>query len=373
MDNKLKARVLAATVCAGLALPSYAEEFDKQFYIGLGVGASQLEPSTKNTGYSVEENQDFGGKVYLGMDFAKRWSGEVYYGDLGAAELENTAIDRAGDINYKLFGLSGLFHFYNTQGDDGLMGRTGWDFFAKAGIGALDNSSDLPFKKQEGTHFMLGLGTEYEWNNGFAVRLEGETFDKDVQLITVGLLKRFGKERAAMPVPIPVPEPVVEVEPAPVIEVAPEPIIIEPVILDDDHDGVLNEVDKCPETDAGSEVNDLGCDLFNGVIEGVQFESSSAVLTGDSKQILNEVADKLQANPEVKVAVMGHTDNQGKAKTNLDLSAERSVSVVKYLMSRGVANVRLQPEAYGESRPRADNETAEGRFANRRVEFRQLK
>lgn len=373
MDKNLKSRILAATLCTGLALPSYAEDFDKQYYIGLGVGASQLEPSVKDTGYSVEENQDFGGKIYLGMDFAKRWSGEVYYGDLGAAELENTGINSAGEITYKLYGLSGLFHIFNTQGDDGLMNRTGWDVFAKAGVGALDNSSDLPFEKQKGTHIMLGLGTEYEWKNGLAVRLEAETFDEDVQFVTLGLLKRFGKERAAMPAPMPVPEPIIEVEPEPVIEVAPEPIIITPVILDDDNDGVLNEVDKCLETEAGREVNEQGCDLFNGVIEGVQFESSSAVLAGDSKQILNDVADKLQANPEVRVAVMGHTDNQGKAKANLDLSAKRSVSVVKYLMSRGVANVRLQPEAYGESRPRASNETAEGRVANRRVEFRQLK
>lgn len=373
MYKNLKFRVLTAIACAGLALPSYAEEFDKQYYIGMGLGVSQLEPRTTNTGYSVVDEQDFGGKLFLGVDLAKRWGLEVYYGDLGAAALENKSISSQGDINYKLFGASGLFHFYNTQGDQGLMNRSGWDFFAKAGIGALDNSSDLPYKKQEGSHYMLGLGTEYEWKNGFALRLEGETFDEDVQFVTLGLVKRFGKNQA--PAPVAAPAPVIEVEPEsePVIEVAPELVIVEPVILDDDSDGVLNEVDQCPETEAGKEVNGLGCDLFNAVIEGLQFETSSAVLTQESKVLLSEVAEKLRANPDVKVAVMGHTDNQGMAKANLDLSAKRAVSVVTYLMSQGILNLRMQPEAYGESRPRASNETSEGRFANRRVEFRQLK
>lgn len=373
MYKKLKFRVLTAVVCTGLALPGYAEKFDKQYYIGLGLGVSQLEPRTTNTGYTVVDEQDFGGKVFFGMDFAKRWGLEVYYGDLGAASLENKTINSKGDIDYKLFGLSGLFHIFNTQGDEGLMNRSGWDFFAKAGVGGLDNTSDLPYKKQEGSHYMMGLGTEYEWNNGFALRLEGETFDKDVQFVTLGLVKRFGKNRAPAPVVAPAPAPLVEVDPTPVIEVAPEPVIVEPVILDDDEDGVLNEVDQCPETKAGMEVNELGCDLFNGVIEGVQFETSSAVLTEESKTILSDVAEKLRANPDIKVAVMGHTDNQGTAKANLDLSAKRSISVVRYLMSRGILNLRLQPEAFGESKPRASNATPEGRIANRRVEFRQLK
>ncbi len=370
MVNKLKTRILPAIVIAGLALPGYAEEFDNQYYLGLGLGVSQLEPKTNNTGYSVVDEQDFGGKIFVGMDFTKRWGVEVYYADLGAAALENNAINRSGDINYKLYGLSGLLHLYNSQGDEGLMNRRGWDVFAKAGIGGLDNSSDLPYKKQESSHYMLGLGTEYEWENGFALRLEGETFDKDVQFVSLGLLKRFGKDSPApVAAPVVLPEP----EPEPVIEVAPTPVVVKPVILDDDSDGVLNEVDRCPETVADQEVNEAGCDIFNAVIEGVQFETSSTVLTEESKTILDDVAEKLRASPDVKVAVMGHTDNQGLAKTNLDLSAKRAISVVRYLMSRGILNLRLQPEAYGESRPRTSNATAEGRYANRRVEFRQLK
>ena len=102
MYKKFNTRVLAAAMIAGLALPSYAEGFDNQYYLGLGLGVSQLEPKTNNTGYKVVDEQDFGGKIFFGMDFAKRWGLEVYYGDLGAAALENTAINSKGDIHYSM-------------------------------------------------------------------------------------------------------------------------------------------------------------------------------------------------------------------------------------------------------------------------------
>ncbi len=380
---KTSKRVLTFTIVATLVLPVYADDFDNRFYGGIGLGISQLEPGTDNTGYEVEDKQDFGGKVYLGMDFAKNWGAELYYGDLGAAALENAGLGISGEIEYKVFGLSGLYHFYNNHGTEGLLNRSGWDWFVKAGIGSLDNSSDLPFRKQKGTHVMLGLGTEYEWDNGFAIRLEGETFDEDVQLFSLGLLKRFGgssaDDFAAEPVitPAPVAEPDVapEPEPQPQIQVAPAPVnvVIEaPEPVDDDKDGVTNESDICPDTVAGAEVNEKGCDVFSGVLEGVQFESGSSNLTEQSRVVLDGVAEKLQKSPDVRVAIMAHTDNSGAAKANLDLSKQRAISVVRYLMSKGIKINRMRPEAYGESRPRATNATPEGRFANRRVEFRRI-
>ncbi|MCB1754364.1 MAG: OmpA family protein [Gammaproteobacteria bacterium] len=374
MHTTFKLTAISCMVLTGFATSGQAKDFDNRYYLGFGLGMSNLEPETNNSGYSVEDKNDAAGKLYLGMDFAKHWGAELYYADLGAASLENENVDRKGDIDYKVFGLSALYHFYNNHGSEGMMNRSGWDWFAKAGIGSLDNSSDLPFKKQKGTHVMLGLGTEYEWQNGFAVRLEGETFDKDAQLISLGLLKRFGGERSEpLPPPAPIPEPMPE--PEPVIEVAPEPVpvIIEaPEPLDTDSDGVADEADLCPATAPGTVVNKDGCDAFNGVLEGVQFESGSARLTSESMLILDDVAEQLKANPTVQVAVMAHTDNTGAAQANLELSKQRSISVVRYLMGKGIQGNRMRPEAYGESQPRASNATPEGRFANRRVEFKQL-
>ena len=379
----------ALLVGSGMASVAGAADFQHRFYGGLGLGISQLEPETKDTGFEVDDKQDLGGKVYLGMDFARRWSAEIYYGDLGAAALDkpnpgaaaldNPNKDTQGDIDYALFGLAALYHFYNNRGTDGLMRRAGWDWFAKAGVGSLDNSSDLPFKKQKGTHVMLGLGTEYGWDNGFAIRLEGETFDQDVQFVSVGLLKRFGGDhtsaRTAPPTPVAPPPVAAEPpEPPPVPVPAPMPVVPEstPMIGDADSDGVNDEDDACPDTLPGSEVNEQGCDVFSGVLEGVQFESGSARLTTQSQEVLQGVALELLQHPDVRVAVMAHTDNSGAAKANLALSKQRAISVVRYLMSLGVAVKRMRPVAYGESRPRASNATPEGRLANRRVEFQRI-
>lgn len=112
--------------------------------------------------------------------------------------------------------------------------------------------------------------------------------------------------------------------------------------------------------------------MFKGVIEGVNFETSSSRLTAEAVTILEGVASTLIQNPGIRVTVEAHTDNQGNAESNLELSKQRAVSVAKFLVERGVTSDRLQPQAYGESRPRASNSTPEGRRANRRVEFNSL-
>ena len=63
---------------------------------------------------------------------------------------------------------------------------------------------------------------------------------------------------------------------------------------------------------------------------------------------------------------------QSAAAGNLELSKQRALAVARYLLGRGVEASRLQPEAYGESRPMVSNATAEGRAMNRRIELRRL-
>ena len=73
--------------------------------------------------------------------------------------------------------------------------------------------------------------------------------------------------------------------------------------------------------------------------------------------------------PKLTVEVAGHTDNVGDAKKNLTLSAQRAKSVVAYLISKGVATARMSPKGYGDTLPKADNATDEGKATNRRTEF----
>ncbi|MEC9364185.1 MAG: OmpA family protein [Pseudomonadota bacterium] len=140
---------------------------------------------------------------------------------------------------------------------------------------------------------------------------------------------------------------------------------------DADNDGVPNDADRCPDTPAGAQVDAIGCVIAQTmVLRGVNFENDSAVLADESRDILDGVADSLKSQPNVRVEIGGHTDSMGNDTYNDSLSQQRAESVRQYLISRGVEAGRMEAMGYGEFKPIASNETAEGRAENRRVEFK---
>lgn len=104
----------------------------------------------------------------------------------------------------------------------------------------------------------------------------------------------------------------------------------------------------------------------------VNFASASAALNGaPSFDLLNKLATAANA-PECasfRIAVVGHTDSQGDAGYNLELSRKRANSVVAYLADNGVELSRMSYEGMGETKPIADNSTSAGMAKNRRIEF----
>jgi OOP family OmpA-OmpF porin len=144
--------------------------------------------------------------------------------------------------------------------------------------------------------------------------------------------------------------------------------------LDSDRDGVVDRLDKCPGTRAGAKVDANGCELQEvTVLKGVNFATNSATLTPQSMTILDQTAATLSRNPDVRAEVAGHTDSTGSAARNRVLSQQRAESVVRYLVSKGANPANLTARGYGPDQPVADNKTAQGRSANRRVELRILK
>lgn len=85
-----------------------------------------------------------------------------------------------------------------------------------------------------------------------------------------------------------------------------------------------------------------------------------------------EVLTLLQQNPQLRLAVQGHTDNAGTAAHNQQLSTARAQAVVAELAKAGIAANRLQAAGFGQTKPLADNATEEGRAKNRRVELVKL-
>jgi OmpA-OmpF porin, OOP family len=107
--------------------------------------------------------------------------------------------------------------------------------------------------------------------------------------------------------------------------------------------------------------------LANRIIE---FESGSALLTPRGAKILDEMAAVMQKLGKQSIQILGHTDSQGQAETNLILSQSRADAVRRYLINRNVAGDRLAASGLGAAEPIASNSTVEGRARNRRIEFR---
>lgn len=141
-------------------------------------------------------------------------------------------------------------------------------------------------------------------------------------------------------------------------------------IADADSDGISDALDDCPDTPADTLVYASGCEIVTGVIEGLSFAPGETELSVDSRVVLSKLVDGFARYPDVVLAVEGHTDNRGAAAANLELSKERVLSVVRYMVANGISADRIKPYGYGESRPRAANATAEGREQNRRIEIR---
>lgn len=105
------------------------------------------------------------------------------------------------------------------------------------------------------------------------------------------------------------------------------------------------------------------------VLDYIFFETGKAVLKSGSFAELDSLSMQLVKVPEAKIEIIGHTDNVGDPKKNLQLSEDRAKAVAEYLVLKGVDPGRLSFKGAGSGNPSHDNSTAEGRKKNRRVEL----
>lgn len=106
------------------------------------------------------------------------------------------------------------------------------------------------------------------------------------------------------------------------------------------------------------------------VTRGILFDSGSDRIKGGSYGTLKDIATVLTDNPEVKVAIIGHTDSDGEEAANLDLSKRRAAAVKDALTKEfGIAAARMETDGKGEGQPAGTNDTPQGKANNRRVEF----
>ncbi len=163
-------------------------------------------------------------------------------------------------------------------------------------------------------------------------------------------------------------------------------------VLDSDDDGVADNLDACPNTPPNTPVDARGCPTtaeqaiesattaakqtestgFDWSFPRPTFAFDSARLSSEAKRKLDDSLVQIRENPRARFEIAGHTDSVGPAAYNLGLSERRALAAKVYLKARGVADDRLVTKGYGESQPIADNNTAEGRAQNRRVEIKMI-
>lgn len=316
----------------------YENRVGRHIYAGLGIGASRLEPDTsKVVGRDVNDRVEGAGQVTIGMDLNRLLALEIHSADLGSA-----GISPSGRINYHMHGASALLYAGGARNNYRRQGLTG---FGRVGVGFMENGSvgNVDFVQDNGAALLIGAGVEYMTQMGLGLRAEAVSFEEDVQYGQLAMVYRTGSRRSRKPVEI-----VQAPAPTPIAVVASSVKIVEPL----------------PLPAAAISV----CDQFDGVLEGVNFKSDSAELTGPGMRALDMAADKLNQCEEVQVSISAHTDSVGSANYNQSLSERRAQSVLDNLSSRGIDRTRMNAQAYGESQPIDDNGTPEGRLRNRRVE-----
>jgi outer membrane protein OmpA-like peptidoglycan-associated protein len=146
---------------------------------------------------------------------------------------------------------------------------------------------------------------------------------------------------------------------------------------DGDGDGVLDHADRCPQEPQGPDPDPArpGCPTaaVAVVIPPILFETDRDRVLPPSFRALAATVALLTGRAEGwRLAVEGHTDNVGSEAHNSGLSERRARSVAGWLTRHGVPAVRLEVRGFGFERPIVSNDSAEGRSANRRVEFRLL-
>ncbi len=103
---------------------------------------------------------------------------------------------------------------------------------------------------------------------------------------------------------------------------------------------------------------------------GIHFDFGKARIRPDTKSLITDIATTLNNNPAWTLSIQGHTDSIGKKGFNQTLSDKRAAAVVNALVNQhGISPDRLQAVGFGQGKPKASNDTLQGRALNRRVEL----
>jgi len=338
MKNRIVIAGLASLLTLGWSLPGAA---DLPVTVTLG-----------GTQYWVDDSREIDDDLYpsVGIEyrFGPRWATEFFF--MGG----DTDGDNGFDVDVTQWHLDALyylepgkqFHPYLAFGGGQL--KRDWDVPA----GNLDNVDE---QLNAGAGFRYYLSDHWSLRGDARYVLGLDDNDNNFAL-TLGVSYGFAP-------------PPSRVRAAPAPEPAPEPA---PVPVDSDGDGVMDDADQCPGTPPNTRVDEHGCEIK--FVRGesarlqVNFAFDSAAVDTRYMKDIEDLAAFLKRHPDLVVEIEAYTDSKGSDEYNLGLSQRRADAVIRILEERfGVEADRMVARGYGEARPIASNDTAEGRAENRGV------
>ena len=382
MKLVISSRTLGLAILAAIASPSaFADETGG--YIGGNFGRTtatiddpRITSSLAARGFTVtsiaDDDRDTGYKIFGGYRLNRNFAIEGGYFNLGKFGYVATTLPpgtltgriKLQGVNLDLVGSVPIGEKFSVFGRVGVIYTQARDTFVGTGfVNVL-----VPNPRKNGTNYKFGAGLQYDFTESLSMRAEAERYriddavgnKGDIDLLSLGLVYRFGGEMAEPVHSAPAPLPAADCS-----------------TMDDDGDGVNNCNDKCPGSQAGQAIGPDGCPVPLTIdLKGVNFDFDKATLRPDSVAILDEAIAVLGKYPQLRVEVAGHTDSIGSEQYNQGLSERRARTVYDYLAGHGIDRGRMAgPTGYGESRPIAPNtnpdgsDNPEGRAANRRTEL----
>ena len=354
----MKNKLLMMTYAVGLAHASTVVAEDSGFTLTPSVGYYAFD-SARN--YIYEDETSFF-SIGAGYRWDNPWQLELIY-------LEGETRTNIGDADFDQWRIDGLYHMESDN-----------NFTPYWLIGAGEYTLEETSIERDESFVNYGVGFKYAFNEVVSLRsdVRGVTSldEKQTELaVTLGLQFLLGGSSAA-PAPV-----------APLdgdndgVSDATDNCLSTPAgvgvdaqgcALDSDSDGVANYKDSCPNSEIGSKVNNEGCYILltetHKIDLQVNFANNSSVVPTDYFEEIKAVAHFMVEYPTTEVVVEGYTDSSGSSAYNQNLSERRATAVADVLVnSFSVTANRVSAVGYGEARPIANNDTAEGRSANRRV------
>lgn len=352
MNTLVKNIALLASVTIGVASHAFANEDVEGggFYIAPSMGYSLFDND-------VKLQNDFSYGVGAGYKFTSHWATELAYTYVDSEEKKSHI-----DVGVDYWEIDGLYYFNPIAK---------YKPFVVLGVGRTNYNYDGSAKDVGNNQVVAGVGVAYALSKEVEIKADIRgLFSQDAKDDTiigtdfnVGALYYFGelgRVAKAAPAPAPVAAPAVVPTPMPVVE------------KDTDADGVMDSQDKCADTKAGAKVNADGCyEELKAQKDFTMYLNFAVNKDQIRPEVRNQVADLanfLKEYPNTRVVIEGHTDSVGSDAANKALSQRRANSVKTSLLNDyGIEADRVTAIGYGESQPKATNDTAAGQAENRRV------